>query len=107
MSLEKTIYIGSLFSIYKPLLTEKQQEMLSLYYEEDFSLSEIADQFGISRQGVRDNIRRGENQLQNYEAALSMHANRIKRLSLLDELQAQVDEPNLRRLIEQLKQIEE
>jgi Uncharacterized protein conserved in bacteria len=49
-----------LLDFYGELLTDKQRECFDLHYNEDLSLSEIAEQLGISRQGVWDNIRRAE-----------------------------------------------
>ncbi|MGO4936577.1 YlxM family DNA-binding protein [Fundicoccus sp. Sow4_H7] len=107
MLVEKTVYFGRLFSLYKPLLTTRQQEMLSLYYEEDFSLSEIAEQFEISRQGVLDTIRRGEKLLENYEDALHMNANRLKRIELLEELQSMSEDKQMIELVKQLRNLDE
>ena len=45
---------------YGDVLTDKQRDVMEQYYNDDFSLSEIADNFGITRQGVRDAIKRGE-----------------------------------------------
>ncbi len=56
-----------LLDFYGELLTEKQRECYDLHYNEDLSLSEIAEQCGISRQGVWDNIRRAEAQLREFE----------------------------------------
>ena len=56
--LEKSVEIGTLCAFYGGLLTQRQQEMLRLYYEEDFSLGEIAEQFGVSRQNVHELITR-------------------------------------------------
>ena len=56
-----------LLDFYGQLLTEKQRECFDLHYNEDLSLSEIAEQCGISRQGVWDNIRRAEAALQELE----------------------------------------
>ena len=56
-----------LLDFYGELLTEKQRECYDLHYNEDLSLSEIAEQCGISRQGVWDNIRRAEASLQQIE----------------------------------------
>lgn len=56
-----------LLDFFGDLLTEKQQQYLNLYYNEDLSLSEIAETVGISRQGVRDIIVRAENLLLNME----------------------------------------
>ena len=52
--------MAMLFDFYGDLLTERQREFYDLYYNEDLSLSEIAENYGISRQGVRDVIVRAE-----------------------------------------------
>ena len=57
-----------LLDFYGELLTEKQRECCDLHYNEDLSLSEIAEQAGVSRQGVWDNIRRGVAALEEIEA---------------------------------------
>ena len=56
-----------LLDLYGDLLTDKQRECYDLHYNEDLSLSEIAEQLSISRQGVWDNIRRAELSLTEYE----------------------------------------
>ncbi len=56
-----------LLDFYGELLTDKQRECFDLHYNEDLSLSEIAEQLGISRQGVWDNIRRAETVMQDVE----------------------------------------
>lgn len=61
--MSKDLSISMLLDFYKQLLTEKQSDALDLYYNQDLSLSEIAAHMGITRQGVRDNIKRGERQL--------------------------------------------
>ena len=65
--MEKLIELGELLDWYGLLLTEKQRECYDLHYNEDLSLSEIAEQCGVSRQGVWDNIRRAEAALQEME----------------------------------------
>lgn len=65
---DKTLEMTMLFDFFGDLLTEKQKEYFDLYYNDDLSLAEIAESFGISRQGVRDNIVRAENSLREFEA---------------------------------------
>ncbi|MFY9178087.1 MAG: sigma factor-like helix-turn-helix DNA-binding protein [Caldicoprobacterales bacterium] len=58
--MEKFAQIGMLLEIYGGLLTHRQRDVMDLYYNYDLSLSEIAEQFDISRQGVHDLIKRSE-----------------------------------------------
>ena len=60
---EKTVQMTMLYDFFGDLLTDKQKEYFDLYYNEDYSLSEIAENVGITRQGVRDIIVRAENTL--------------------------------------------
>ena len=67
MGPDKTLRMSLLYDFFGDLLTEKQKEYFNLHYNEDLSLSEIAETAGISRQGVRDIIVRAENQLTEME----------------------------------------
>lgn len=78
--MDEKLVTGWLLSFYGPLLTERQQKLLALYCEEDFSLSEIAMREGISRQGVYDAVRKGARQLEAYEQLLGL-AERYRRLT--------------------------
>ena len=69
---EKDLLFGTLLDYYGALLSERQRDALNFYYNDDLSLSEIADEMGISRQGVRDAIKRGEAELTELEAALGI-----------------------------------
>ncbi|GAA0861253.1 putative DNA-binding protein [uncultured Clostridium sp.] len=72
MNLEKLVEIGLLFEQYKMLLTDKQREIVSLYYNEDYSLGEISENLSVSRQGVYDTLKRSEKILKDYEAKLGL-----------------------------------
>ena len=63
----KDLELCTLLDFYGPFLSEKQRNLLHHYYNEDLSLSEIAENESITRQGVRDLIKRGEIQLKKYE----------------------------------------
>ena len=68
--MEKKVEISMLWQIYGKLLTEKQYEFIDYYYNEDLSLSEIAENNEITRQAVRDIIKKGERKLFEYEEKL-------------------------------------
>ena len=70
--MEKNVKISLLLDIYGKLLTEKQYMLLDDYYNHDLSLSEIAENEGITRQAVRDNLKKGENKLFEYEEKLEV-----------------------------------
>ena len=77
----KNLQIAVLLDYYGDLLTEKQRDFISLYYDEDLSLSEIAENEGITRQGVRDAIKRAETLLFEMEEKLGF----AKRFENLEE----------------------
>ena len=70
--MSKDLSISILMDFYGELLTQKQRDTLDFYYNSDYSLAEIAEHFDISRQGVRDFIKRGEKQLAEFEEKLGM-----------------------------------
>ena len=71
-NMEKNVKISMLCEIYGKLLTEKQLAILEDYYDKDLSLSEIAENQGITRQAVRDIIKKGENKLFELEEKLKI-----------------------------------
>ena len=64
--------ISLLYDFYGELLKTSQQQVVELYVNEDLSLSEVAEILSISRQGVRDSLRRAEQKLDEYEAMLGL-----------------------------------
>ena len=76
--MDEHIKISILCQIYGKLLTEKQMSVLNDYYNEDLSLSEIAQNRNISRQAVRDLIQKGEEKLFEYEKVLKIMENNNK-----------------------------
>lgn len=71
--MDKNIEISLLFDFYGQLLSQKQHEAVSLYYNDDLSLSETAEVMGITRQGVRDLVKRSEAELYEYENKLGLY----------------------------------
>lgn len=86
-SLEKMNRINVLYDFYGPLLTEKQQTFLQCYFQDDYSLGEIAAEFEISRQAVYEHLKRAEQTLEDYERKLGLalrHERFRERLDRLD-----------------------
>lgn len=61
-----------LYDFYGALLTEKQRQVMALYHEENLSLSEIGQEFGVSRQAVHDTLKKAEQALEEYEEKLGL-----------------------------------
>ncbi len=68
--IEKNIRVSQLYDIYGNLLSDRQREIVSLYYNDDLSLGEIAELTGLTRQGVRDSVIKGVAFLEEYEKKL-------------------------------------
>ena len=86
MEIEKTNRMNTLFEFYATLLTDKQMNYIELYYADNYSLAEIAEEFDVSRQAVYDNIKRTEKVLESYEEKLHLYSNYVIRNQLLDAL---------------------
>lgn len=98
----KDLDVIILFDIYGEMLTKKQQDFIGYYYNDDLSLAEIAENEGITRQGVRDAIKRAEAQLYEFEKHLGLHA-RLERtkngLQEIKELVEVINEVNRRTIL--------
>ncbi|OES43640.1 putative DNA-binding protein [Domibacillus iocasae] len=103
--LEKTMRMNYLYDFYQMLLTDKQRSYMSLYYLDDYSLGEIADEYEVSRQAVYDNIKRTEAMLEEYEAKLMLLKKFQKRQALIDQLKERADEDMLA-VIEAIEELE-
>lgn len=91
---EKNLHIAYLLDFYTDVLQEKVQRVMRAYYEEDLSLAEIAEGEGISRQGVRHLIKKGEEQLAFLEEKLGLaarHASLSEAAEVLEALLPQLD----------------
>lgn len=90
--MSKNLDIIMLFDFYRNILTEKQIEVVDLYYNEDLSLAEISEHLGITRQGVRDNIKRAENILINMEEKLHLVEKHSKIIEAVNGISKEIDE---------------
>ena len=105
--LVKTIRMNYLFDFYQSLLTQKQKSYLELFYLQDYSLSEIADTFEVSRQAVYDNIRRTGDLVEDYESKLRLYQRFEKRRELYNLMKQSLNQPELlKQYITQLEELE-
>ena len=108
--MDKKIEISMLWQIYGALLTEKQKEYIDYYYNEDLSLAEIAQNDGITRQGVRDIIKKGEKKLFEYEEKLLFMKKTINQEKLaqsilenLNKIQKESSDKKVSNILEEVK----
>ncbi|QIW79808.1 putative DNA-binding protein [Bacillus tequilensis] len=110
MTLEKTTRMNYLFDFYQSLLTSKQKSYMSLYYLDDFSLGEIAEEYEVSRQAVYDNIKRTEAMLEQYEEKLLLLKKFQERKEMFNKLKelasGSKEEEEIIALIEALEKLD-
>lgn len=92
---DQALHMTMLYDFYGDLLTQRQREFYDLYHNEDLSLAEIAENYGITRQGVRDVIIRAEAILNDFEEKTGIVARFLRVRSSLDEIQKLVDQAEL------------
>ena len=82
--MQEVLYYSSLFNIYKDLLTEKNKEIFTYYYDENLSLQEIADLLKVSKSYVGNSIKKCEKKLEDLESKLHIYANNKKLSNALE-----------------------
>lgn len=108
--MEEKVKISVLCELYGKLLTEKQFEFLDDYYNNDLSLSEIAENNGITRQAVRDNLKKGECKLFEYEEKLGLMGKMVLQeekiadiLSELNKIKDKSSDKQVAKILEHIK----
>ena len=82
--------ISQLFDLYGALLTEKKREIMQLYYEDNLSLAEIAEELGVSRAAVHDSLQTSERSLRDYEEKLGMLTDYKGRMNALEAIKQEL-----------------
>ncbi len=91
MSKSEKLFISRYNDFYGTLLTKHQCEMIKLYYDCDISLFEIAEQYNVSRQAVRDTIKRAENLLVEYESKLGLSKKFAEISDIVQKIENSID----------------
>ena len=93
--MEKRVRMNLLYDLYGALITDKRSEALRLSLEEDYSLVEIAEMTGVSRQAVHESITRAEEKLEAYENTLHMLEHDLRERDLLRKAVALLDQGDI------------
>ena len=89
--MERRLFLSDIYDFYSALLTERQRELFEMYYLNDLSLSEIAEQTGVSRPAVWDLLKRTEKNLCDYEEKLNLLSRHKLTVSKFEETKCFLD----------------
>lgn len=96
--MENFVYYNNLFDIYKDLLTIKQKEIFALYYEENLSMQEIADDLSVSKSFVGKVIKDSQAKLEDFEKNFNLYSYKLK----LQDLENEEDINKIRKVINEI-----
>ncbi len=88
--LARTVRVAVLVDLYGELLTHGQLRMVKLYFDEDLSFGELAEEFQVSRQAVHETVRRAVESLEDYERKLGLMKRLESQRALLERLEAEL-----------------
>ncbi len=103
--MEKDFDTVLLLDIYSGLLTQKQLRLCDMYYNQDYSLSEIAEIESTTRQAVRDGIEKAKQKLKSFEESLGILDKRTRTKSALEKARLMVQDSRLDEIIDEISDI--
>ena len=106
MEIEQIIKVSQLYDFYSELLSQKRGQYLKDYFFNDLSLTEISENYEISKQAVSNNIKRTIIELEQFEEKLNLIKLNNERLFLLNEIRKLTDNEEILDYIEQLSKLE-
>ena len=101
--MDKSVMISMLLEIYGKLLTERQADIVDLYYNQNLSLSEIADDSDVSRQAIRKSLIEAEKNLFEYEEKLGFFKKQVCREEKIEKILKLIDDDKIISLIDELR----
>ena len=99
-ALKEIVELTRLYDVYGPLLSDHKREIFESYVLDNYSLGEIADQVGLSRQGVRDIVKRCSKELQVAEEKLGFLKKMDSITDRLEEASKKTDEPEIMKILD-------
>lgn len=96
--MEDIIYYNGLYDLYGELLTDKQKEYFENYYFNNFSLSEMAENYDVSRNAIHKQLKIVIEKLEDYESKMQLY----KKMRQLDEFLANIDDKNIKKKLEDI-----
>jgi hypothetical protein len=105
-NIEEKIRYHKLYDIYRDLLTEKQKTYFEYYYLDDYSLSEIADILGVSRNAVFEQLKKVITHLDHYENTLKNYKNGLLRSEIIEQLLNITTDDSIIGLLKEIEKIE-
>ena len=106
MEIEQVIKISQLYDFYSELLSDKQKQYLNDYYFNDLSLTEISENYNISKQAVSNNIKRTVLELEQFEEKLNLIKLNNQRLFLLNEIKKSTNDTEVLTYVDELIKLE-
>ena len=106
MEIEQVIKISQLYDFYSELLSDKQKQYLNDYYFNDLSLTEISENYNISKQAVSNNIKRTVLELEQFEEKLNLIKLNNQRLFLLNEIKKSTNDAEVLTYVDELIKLE-
>lgn len=104
--LEKQIYFINLYDVYQDLLTTKQKEYFESYYYDNYSITEISENFNVSRNAVHDQLKRTVQKLHDYEDKLHILKKQKQRQIIIDKVKDLLEDKELIDLMDELEKVE-
>ncbi len=106
MNIEQIIKISKLYDVYSDLLSEKQKIYIKNYFFDDLSLTEISENYGISKQAISNNIKRTVFELEQFEEKLKLISTSNERQFILEEIKKLNNDKVIDELVNQLLKLE-
>ena len=91
ISMDKNYEHALYYDFYGALLTDKQREVMELYHEENYSIVEIADELGVTKQAIHENLRKSEKILRSYEEKLGLMKSLLETRELIEAIDKKID----------------